>query len=217
MKRLMKELAALLIVLLVAGGIVLAMTRAIGAPSSFDTFTGRVDKIPLQILSPVAGQVLTLPPWEGVTVQQGQVLATIQVLDRNFRPPADSKIFKLQGDVLQVISPANGMIAKLAIAPLSVVNGNGLLLQMFTLESTQLQVLVPQGSKLGDYRAFYMAVAQNATRFPIRIEGEIPVDVVANVSPTTTVYRASCDRPLDCQSLLTQLQVLVYAFKTGGR
>jgi hypothetical protein len=175
-----------------------------------------VDKLPLQILSPVAGQVLTLPQWEGVTVQQGQVLATIQVLDRNFRPPSDSKMFKLQGDVLQVVSPATGMVAKLALAPLSVVNGQGLLMQLYTLENTQLQVLVPQGSKLGDYRAFYMAAAQNAARFRIRIEGVIPIDAVDNVSPTTTVYRASCDRPADCQTLLTQLQVLVYAVKTGG-
>jgi pyruvate/2-oxoglutarate dehydrogenase complex dihydrolipoamide acyltransferase (E2) component len=213
----MKELAALMCVLLVAGGIVLALTRTLGAPAGFDTFTGRVDKIPLQILSPAAGQVLTLPPWEGATVQQGQVVATIQVLDRNFQPPADSKMFKLQGGVLQVISPANGMIAKLALAPMSVVSGNGLLMQLFTVESTQLQVLVPQGSKLGDYRAFYMASAQNAARFRINIDGVVPVDVVTNVAPNTTVYRASCTKPADCQSLLTVLQVMVYALKADHR
>lgn len=217
MKRLIRELAALTCVLVVAGGIVLALTRTVGVPTTFDTFTGRVDKLPLQILSPVAGQVLTLPQWEGEAVQKGQVLATIQVLDRSFKPPADSPMFKLQDDVLQVVSPATGMIAKLALAPLSVVSGNGLLMQLFTLENTQLQVLVPQESKLGNYRAFYMAAAQNSARFRIRIEGVIPVDVAGDVSPTTTVYRARCDRPSDCQTLLTKLQVLVYALKSNGR
>jgi hypothetical protein len=217
MSRLMKELAALLCVLLVAGGVVFAMTRTVGAPAGFDTFTGRVDKLPLQILSPVAGQVLTLPQWEGVTVERGQVLATIQVLDRNFRPPAESQMFRLQGDLLQVFSPATGMIARVGLAPLSVVSGNGLLLELYTIDNTQLRVLVPQASKLGNYRAFYMADAQTSVRTRIRIVGVVPVDVAGNVPPTTTVYRAICDRPSDCQSLLTRLQVLVFALKSAGR
>jgi hypothetical protein len=215
MKRLMREMAALLCVLLVAGGIVLAITRTVAAPSTFDTFTGRVDKIPLQILSPAAGQVLTMPEWEGAHVQQGQVLATIQVFDRNFLPPADSQMFKLQGDTLQVISPATGVIGKLAMAQLSVVSGNGLLLQLFTVESTELEVLVPVQSELSAYRAFYMAVAQGTARFRIKIEGVLPADVIGNISPSTTVYRAQCDRPADCESLLTELQVLVYALKAA--
>ena len=213
MKRLLKETAALLCVLLVAGGIVIAITRTVAAPSTFDTFTGRVDKIPLQILSPTAGQVLTMPQWEGARVQQGQVLATIQVFDRNYRPPADSHMFKLQGDTLQVISPATGVIGKLAMAQLSVVSGSGLLMQMFTVESTELEVLVPLKSELSAYRAFYMAVAQSTARFRIRIEGVMPADVIGNAPSTTTVYRAACDRPADCESLLTELQVLVYALK----
>jgi hypothetical protein len=214
MKRLMKELAALSCVLLVAGGIVFGIIRTSAVQSPFDTFSGRVDKIPLQILSPVAGQVLTLPGWEGAPVQQGQVLATIQVLDPNFRPPAGSGIFKLRGDVLQVISPASGMIAKLAIAPLSVVSGNSLLLQLFTVENTELHVLMPKGDRLADYRAFYIAAAQSSARFPIRIAGEVPIEVAGNIPDRTTVYRATCDRASDCQSLLTELQVLVYALKS---
>lgn len=216
MKRVAKETAALLCVLVVAGGIVLAITRTVGAPSPnpFDTFTGRVDKIPLQILSPAAGQVLTMPQFEGARVQKGQALATIQVFDRNFHPPANSDLFKLQGDTLQVISPVSGLIGKLAIAQLSVVSGSGLLMQLFTVESTELEVLVPVKSELSAYRAFYMAVTQGATRFRIQIEGVLPADVVGNVGPSTTVYRARCSLPSDCESLLTQLQVLVYALKT---
>jgi pyruvate/2-oxoglutarate dehydrogenase complex dihydrolipoamide acyltransferase (E2) component len=216
MKRLIKEVAALLCVLLVAGGVVLAITRTVAAPSTVDTFTGRVDKIPLQILSPVAGQVLTIPQWEGAQVQQGQVLATIQVFDRNFRPPADSRLFKLQGDTLQVISPATGVIGKLAVAPLSVVSGSGFLMHLFTVESTELEVLMPVRDELSAYRAFYMAAAQSTARFRIRIEGIVPTDVVGNVPPSTTVYRAKCDRPADCEPLLTQLQVLIYALKASS-
>jgi hypothetical protein len=211
----MKELAALLCVLLVAGGIVFAMTRTGTGPSTFDTFSGRVDKIPLQILSPVAGQVLTLPGWEGASVQQGEVLARIQVLDRNFRPPAGSGMFTLQGDVLQVLSPSSGMIAKLAIAPLSAVSGNELLLQLYTIESTELHVLVPRENPLAGYRAFYMSAARNSTRFRIRMAGAVPVEVVSDIPATMAVYRATCDHPPDCQTLLTKLQVLVYAMKSG--
>ena len=213
MKRLLKEMAALLCVLLVAGGIVLAITRTVAAPSTFDTFTGRVDKIPLQILSPAPGQVLSMPQWEGAHVQQGQILASIQVFDSNYRPPADSQMFKLQGDTLQVISPATGVIGKLAMAQLSVVSGNGLLMQLFTVESTELEVLVPLRSELSAYRAFYMAVAQSTSRFRIKIGGVMPSDVIGSAPPATTVYRATCDRPADCESLLTELQVLVYALK----
>ena len=213
----MRETAALLCVLLVAGGIVLAITRTVGAPSKFDTFTGRVDKIPLQILSPAAGQLLTMPQWEGARVEQGQTLATIQVFDRNFRPPADSRLFKLQGDTLQVISPATGVIGKLAIAPLSVVSGSGLLMLLFTVESTELEVLVPVKRELSAYRAFYMAVAQSTARFRIQIEGVMPIDAIGSSSPNTTVYRARCDRPTDCEALLTELQVLVYGLKVATK
>jgi hypothetical protein len=215
MMRLMKEIAAFLCVLLVAGGTVFAITRTMPAASTFDTFTGRVDKIPLQILSPAAGQVLTMPQWEGARIQQGDTLATVQVFDHNFKPPADSRLFKLQGDTLQIVSPASGVIGKLTIAPLSVVSGSGFLMQLFTVENTELQVLMPVKSELNAYQAFYTAATQSTARFRIRIEGVVPTDVLGgNVSPNTTVYRARCDRLSDCDALLTELQVLVYAIKS---
>jgi hypothetical protein len=213
MRRLLKELAALMLVLAVGGGVVLLIVRltAGNAPSRYDTFQARVNTIPLQVISPAAGQVLSMPSGEGSWVAEGQVLVTIQVFDRNYRPPADSQMFKLQGDQLQIFSPASGIVGRMQIAPLSAVVGNQLLLQLLTPQSTDLQVIIPQESALSRYRDFYAATSTNAHRYPIQILGTIPNEIVVGVAPAMTVYRATCQAMADCQNFLTVKQVAVFA------
>lgn len=218
MRRILKELALLTCVLLLAGGAAVGVTRMVGGQDSYDTFTGRVSKIPLQISSPTFGQVLSLPLTEGGQVEPGQYLATIKVIDRSFRVPQDSQLFRLEGDLLRVVSPVSGLVAKMAIAPLSTVDAGQLILQLYTLDHTDVQVLMPQGRGLEGYRSFYAAAGESKRRYRIRVEGAVPTETLSNVSPTTTVYRASCDSAAaDCWPLLNHQQVMVYALKATGR
>jgi Biotin-lipoyl like len=214
--RVLRELVVLVVVLLVAGGLVFGYTQVATAPSRYDTFPGKVNKVPLQISSPVYGQVLTLPLAEGSQVTQGQVLATIQVLDRNFKLPA-TPLFTLQGDTLSVVSPATGVVAKVDVAALSTVGGNERLVELYTTANTDLWVLLPQGTNLAAYRAFFVWPPANKPTFRIRIEGSIPADVVGGASSTTSVYRARCEITIDCAGLLVAQQVTICAEKSIQR
>jgi hypothetical protein len=213
MSRVLKELTALGLVLAVGAGVVFLILRltAGNPPSPYDTFQAIVNTIPLQIISPAAGQVFSMPSGEGSPVAEGQLLVTVQVFDRNYRPPADSQMFKLQGDQLQIFSPASGIVGRMQIAPLSAVVGNQLLMHLLTPQSTDLQVLIPQDSALSRYRDFYAATSVNAPRYQIQILGTIPSEIVVGVAPATTVYRATCQAMADCGNFLTVKHVEVFA------
>ncbi len=217
MRRVLKEVIVLVGVLLVAGTLIVGYTQVASTPSAYDIFPGRVNKLPLQIASPVPGQLLTLPLAEGSKVSQGQVIATIQVLDRNFRPPPDSQLFKLQGDLLSVVSPATGVVAKIDVAPLSTVGGNERLIEMYTVDSTDLWILLPQGTDPTMYRAFFVLPSTNKPNYPIQIEGSIPSEVANGASASTNVYRARCEAGADCVDLLTAQQVTICAEKSVRR
>ena len=183
MVRVLRELVVLVVVLLVAGGLIVGYAQVASTPSRYDTFSAKVNKLPLQISSPVYGQLLTLPLAEGSQVGLGQVIATVQVLDRNFKLPSGSQLFKLQGDTLSVVSPAAGVVAKIDVAPLSTVGGGQRLVELYTLDSTDLWVLLPQGTDVATYRAFFVWPRANKPTYRIQIEGSIPTDVVGGTSP----------------------------------
>jgi hypothetical protein len=217
MRRIAAELALLACVLSVAGLVALGLIRVVGAQTTYDTFTGRVNKIPVQISSPAYGQVLLLPFGVGSHVDVGQALVTIQVVDRGFRVPQNSQLFKLQGDNLSLLSPVTGIVGRITVAPLSTVTASELILQLYTPEHTDLQVLVPQGRQLAGYRSFYAASADRQARYPIRVQGAMPGEIDSNVSPTTVVYQARCESREDCVSLLHNQQVLIYAERVHAK
>lgn len=218
MTRLFNELVALVIVLALGFLLAQGIYKVVGKTSSspYDTFQAQVNAIPLQILSPVAGQVLSLPSIEGSTVTQGQELATIQVFDRSYRAPADNQLFKLQSDKLVIVSPVTGVVGKVTVAPLSMVGGNQSLLDLYAPEDTDLHVLIPEGAAISSYRAFYAMTSMTATRYPINIEGAIPTQTAATVAPMTTVYRATCVPTVSCLTFLNMKQVMVIAEKVAS-
>jgi hypothetical protein len=217
MGRILREGAVLLAVLLIAGGVVLVYTQVALTPNPYDTFPGRVNKLPLQIASPVAGQLLSMPLAVGAEVTKGQVLATIQVLDRNFRMPVDSSLFKLQGDKLLVISPVSGVVAKLNVAPSSTVGGSEKIIELYSVDSTDVWMLTPTSTDLTNYSAFFVLPRANKSKYLLRIEGSIPSDVVPGASSTTRVYRATCDAASGCTDLLIYQQITICAEKTLPR
>jgi hypothetical protein len=217
MRRIIKEVAVLVGVLVVAGALILGYTQLALTPARYDTFTGRVNKLPLQIASPVYGQLLTLPLTVGAQVTQGQVIATIQVLDRNFKLPADSEMFKLQGGTLSVVSPASGVVAKLNVAPLSTVGGSEKLVDLYTTDNTDVWMLMPQGTDPKTYDAYFVWLGVKKLSYRLQVEGSIPTDVVGGTSPTTNVYRARCQSMAACTDLLVNQQVTICAVKTVQR
>jgi hypothetical protein len=72
-------------------------------------------------------------------------------------------------------------------------------------------VLMPQGTNIAAYRAFFVWPPANKPTFKIRIEGAIPSDVVGGTSPTTNVYRARCELAANCDALLVAQQVTICA------
>jgi len=217
MRRIFNEAVVLLGVLALVAVLIGGYTQVAMAPARYDTFTGRVNKVPLQISSPVFGQLLSLPLAVGSPVVQGQVVATIQVLDRNFRLPADSQLFKLQGQTLSVVSPASGVVARVNVAPLSTVSGNEKLVDLYTTASTDVWMLLPQGNDLSAYGAFYVTLGASKLNHRLFIEGLIPSDLVTGAPPTTNVYRARCEDLAGCPELLINQQVTICAEKVAPK
>lgn len=217
MRRIFSEVAVLVGVLLLAGVLVLGYMQVAIAPPRYDTFTGRVNKVPLQLSSPVYGQLLSMPLAVGSQIAQGQVVATIQVLDRNFRLPVESRLFKLQGETLSVVSPASGVVARISVAPLSTVGGNEKLIDLYTAESTDVWMLLPQGSELTAYDAFFVTLGAGKPNHRLLVEGSIPSDLVTGTPPTTNVYRARCEVVAGCPELLINQQVTICAEKVAPK
>jgi hypothetical protein len=190
MKKLLKELLTLLIVSIVAAG--------------------------LNISSPVYGQILTLPVAEGATVKEGQVLATVQILGPNFTPSTSSNLYSVSGNILSLQSPVDGTVGSVTLAPQSTVGGTQPFIQIYTLSNLEIQILLPQGKDITNYSAFFALSRPNSSRFPLQILGQVPTDVLSNIPATTTVYRATCRRVTDCQSIVDNETVTIEAQKKPG-
>ncbi len=209
MKKIILEIIAVIGALAVAGVIILFLfTQNIGQVT-FDTFSGTVNKTPVNITSPVYGQIMTLPTGEGDTVKPGQILATIHILNPN-TIPVKSPLYSVntQTMILQVLSPTSGVVGQVYFAPLSTVAGAGALMQIYTANSMEIQVLIPQKSNINDYAALYASHPPDQQKYLLHIVGQIPTNVLANIDPTTSVYQATCTH---CQALLDNQGIAIYA------
>jgi hypothetical protein len=213
MKKFLKELIAFVCALLIAAVIIFLFTQNLVNKTNYDTFTGNVNKVPIDISSPAYGQILTLPFTEGAMVTKGQTLATIQILASNFTLPPSSGLYLVSKNVLSIQSPADGIVGKVALAPQSTIGGNAMFMQIYTLENTDIQILLPQGKDLSGYAAFYASNMPNGSKYPLQVLGQIPTDVVSNISPTMSVYRAKCQNVTDCQNIINNKVIIIYAQK----
>ncbi len=210
MKRFLIEVLAIVCTLLVAAVIILFFTQNIGQ-NTYDTFTGHVNKVPINISSPVYGQIVTLPVNEGDTVTKGQTLATIQILNSDVAIPASSDLFQVHGKILSIQSPANGIVGQVVLGPLSTIAGAGTLMQMYSADNAEIQILLPQGEDMSSYTSFYASSnAPDGRRYPLHVIGQVPTDVISNINPTTTVYRATCQ---NCQAIENNDAITIYAQK----
>lgn len=208
MKKFWLELLVALVVLAVSGFVVLLLfTQNV---TRDDTFVGTIAKAPINITSPVYGQILTLPVHEGDTVHQGQTLATIHILNPDTIPAA-SPLYRVRGMQLTVQSPTDGVVGQIAFAPFSTVAGAGSLMYLYTARSLQVQILLPQGHAISDYSAFYAQRPPDQQRYALHITGQIPTNVISNVDPTTSVYSATCT---NCAAILDNEAVAIVAQRT---
>jgi hypothetical protein len=214
MKKILKELVAVVGALLVAAALIFAFTQYVSvSKTDYETFVGNVNKVPIDISSPAYGEVLTLPFTEGAVVRQGQTLATIQILVPHFTPPNTSELFYMNGNVLSIQSPSDGIVGKIALAPQSTIGGTATLMQIYTVGNTEIQILLPQGKAMSSYKAFYASTTPDGPRFPLQVLSQVPTDIVSNIAPTTTVYRAKCQRVADCQKIVDSESIIIYAQK----
>src|SRR2546428_6257003 len=213
MKKIVIEIITFLCALLIAAALIFTLIQNVSGQSSYDTFTGNVNKVPITISSPVYGQILTLPFTEGATVTKGQILATIQILGPHFTLPASSNLFHVKGNILTVQSPGNGIVGKVALSPQSTIRSTDTLMQIYTVDNTEIQILLPQGKDMSSYTAFYASNTPNGTKYPFQVLGQVPTDVVSTIPMTTMVYRAKCQQVTDCQNIVNNAAVTIYAQK----
>jgi hypothetical protein len=206
MRKIILEVMLGVSALLIAALLILLFTQNIGQ-NEFDTFSGHVYKAPINISSPVYGQILSLQIAEGDSVVKGQTLATLQILNTAVPIPTGSPLFHQHGKILSLQSPTDGIVGQVMYAPLSTIAGAGTLLQLYATSSAEIQILVPQGKDLSSYVSF-AAAANNGQRFPLRVIGQVPTDVISNLNPNMTVYRAACQ---GCQALEKNIAVTIYA------
>jgi multidrug efflux pump subunit AcrA (membrane-fusion protein) len=216
MKRLLKEFIALVLVIIVAAGLIFLFT--LNKQVTYDSFTGNIHKVPINLSSPVYGQIQTLPVTEGTTVTKGQELATVQILNTNSSTllSPSSNLYSVQGNVVRLRSPVNGIVGSVTLAPQSTVAASQTILQIYTLSNLQLQIILPQGNSISSYSAFFASLQPNNKMIPLKILGQVPTDVLGNVQATTTVYRATCQLVSDCQSIINNTMVPIEAQKKPG-
>jgi hypothetical protein len=210
MKRLLKEFIALVLVIIVAAGLIFLFT--LNKQVTYDSFTGNIHKVPINLSSPVYGQIQTLP------VTKGQELATVQILNTNSSTllSPSSNLYSVQGNVVRLRSPVNGIVGSVTLAPQSTVAASQTILQIYTLSNLQLQIILPQGNSISSYSAFFASLQPNNKMIPLKILGQVPTDVLGNVQATTTVYRATCQLVSDCQSIINNTMVPIEAQKKPG-
>ena len=211
MRKVLKEVLAILCTLLIAAVLIFFFTLNIGQ-NTYDTFTGYVSKVPLTITSPVYGQILTLPVKEGNTVTKGQTLATVEILNPD-TIPAPSGLYHVQGKILSIQSPSNGVVGQIALAPLSTIAGAGTLMQIYTEDNMEIQILIPQGYDIGSYTGFSGSNTPGGQRYSLHVIGQIPANVISNIAVTTTVYRATCQGTSDCQAAINYNAIIIYGQK----
>ena len=146
MKKIIKELLGLLCVLIVAAVIIIPIALNATARSSYDTFNGTIEKLPIDISSPTSGIVLTIPVSEGESVPQGETLARVQILDPHFSLINAGNLYSAQGGILTIHSPVAGVLGKIRIAPESTIGGNEVFMQMYTASATEIQIFCPRAN-----------------------------------------------------------------------
>jgi Biotin-lipoyl like len=208
MKKILLEIVAVFVTLIVASVIILVLFTQNVGQMAFDTFSGNVNKIPIDISSPVYGQIMTLPVREGDTVHKGQTLATIHILRVDTAPADNSPLYQREGMMIRVQSPSDGVVGQIAFAPLSTVASANSLMQLYTATSMEVQILLPQGSDMHNYTAFYASHPPDTQRYALHGVGQVPTNVLSNIDPTTSVYRATCTQ---CQALLNDEAIAIYA------
>jgi hypothetical protein len=205
MKKLLKEALAILLTLGIAAGIILLLFSQ-NAPR-YDTFAGTIAKTPINITSPVYGQILALPLHEGDHVKKGQTLAILHVLNLSALP-APSALYPITGTQMRILSPTDGVIGAITFATFSTVAGAQTLLLLYTTSSLEIQVLLPATATLTNYAAFYAERPPARNRYLLHIVEQIPTNVISNIDPTMSVYRATCT---ECAALLNNETIAILA------
>lgn len=212
-KRIVKELLVLAVALLVAGGIMYGYTQNVSAQPTYKVLAGEVDQLPLTVSSPIYGEILSLPVAVGAHVSAGETLATIQRLDGDkIALPQHTDLFHIkQNGTIDLVSPVNGIVSDVQYAPHSTVATAAPLLDLATVQTTQLVVFLPTTDRPQDFVHFAAAASPSSTRLPIQLVKPLPVQGVNNVPQKTIPYLATFANAHAGEQLIGSSTITIFA------
>jgi hypothetical protein len=217
----LKEIAVLFVALAVAGSIMYAFVSSRSGQPTYVTMQGSIQRLPLDVSSPIYGQIVSMPAQQGMKVQKGQALAIIQGLGPQTAPITQkSTLFRtLPGGRIEVLSPSDGLVGKVDLANGSMVAAASTFLQLYTIQATQLSVRLPADRSVGDYQGFAVAFSAHGRRYPITLTRPLPGDSASSSSSASTMMSARFTDDGVPEEILSGSRVIVFAHekpKDGG-
>lgn len=212
-KRFVKELLALVFVVAVAVGLMFAFTVNAERKPQYKQFQGRVVALPVNVSSPVYGQITSLAVTDGDTVHTGETLATVQMLDpQHANVPNDSALYSTDGDqTIKIKSPVDGTVGAVSNAQSSTIAVANTLATIYTSSSLQVRVLLPRGTKPSQYTAYYATDHVGGARYKIALGTPVPATSPDPALSTDTVYAARFANAKDARALLPYHTVVILA------
>jgi hypothetical protein len=175
--------------------------------------TGHMVKAPTYVSSPVYAQIVSVSVVAGDTVQQGEQLATLLMLDpANARIPNDSLLYQTLGqNEIAVKSPVDGIVGEVIAGEESTIQAGSNLITIYTPASTQLRVLLPRGTTPDQYTHYYATAQMEGQHYPIRLVFPIPNTSQDPALSTYSIYAAQFMSPQAADALLPYHDVIVLA------
>lgn len=214
-KRIIAELATLIVVIAVAVGLMLAFTVSASAKPLYTQMAARMITLPVNVSSPVYGQIVELHVMPGQQVTKGESLAVVQMLDpQHANVPTGSRLYKaLSHNRVEITSPTTGVISEVNFANLSTIGVASDLLQIFTTSDVQVQVYVPRGTNVSGFSGYYATDYAGGPKYPIKLLHQTPMTSPNPSLRDVNVYAASFANPQDAASLLSADTITVEAQK----
>ncbi len=218
-KRIIAELAALIVVIAVAVGLMLAFTVSASAKPVYTQMAARMITLPVNVSSPVYGQIVNLRVMPGQQVTKGEALAVVQLLDpQHANVPTHSPLYKaLSHNRVEITSPTTGVISQVNFANLSTIGVASNLLQIFSADDVQVQVYVPRGTNLSGFSGYYATDYAGGPKYPIKLLYQTPMTSPNPSLRDVNVYAASFVNPHDATSLLSADTITVEAQKPPAK
>jgi len=177
--KILKELVFFLIALLVSSVLIYFILVRLGESASNVVFDATVEKAELRIVSPVFGNIETLPVSEGQLIKKGDPIAIINVfgINSNETPNADSQMFKFDKDKMTVINPEDSIVAKKIFAENTVLKPGVDFLVLYPIKDSNVKFTLGFGNtKLSDFYEYSIKDDNAGISYSVIANDTLPVN-----------------------------------------